>query len=124
MSVPFCTGACTIATNPRVWIGHSRQETRRELWGIGKSAQRQPGTEKRQRNRLQRAADSDSGDLFAKVSNSTQTTTPRECYNSYGKLENEKPLGVGAASPEPKMEIPAKGILGGQQLEGRRKGTS
>ncbi len=78
-----------------------------------------PGTEKCLRYRLQRAADSGSGDLFAKVSNSTQTTTSRECYKPYGKLENEKPVGVAAASREPKMEIPAKGILGCQQHEGR-----
>jgi hypothetical protein len=78
-----------------------------------------PGTEKRRRYRLQQAADSGSGDLFAKVSNSTQTTTSRECYKPCGKPENEKPVGVAAASREPKMENPAKGILGGQQQEGR-----
>src|SRR5208283_417926 len=62
-------------------------------------------------------------DLFAKVSNLIQITSPRECYNNYGELENEKPVGVTAASREPQMEIPAKGILGGQQHEGRRKGA-
>jgi hypothetical protein len=80
-----------------------------------------PGTEKRLRYRLQRAADSGSGDLFAKVSNSTQTTTSRECYKPCGKLENEKPVGVAAASREPKMEIPAKGFLSANSTKGAGK---
>jgi hypothetical protein len=60
-------------------------------------------------------------DLFAKVCNLIQITTSRKCYKACGKLENEKPVGVAAPSREPKMEIPAKGNLGGQTARRARK---